>query len=53
MAMNIIYATVWINLTMLAKIKEIQKSTYCVTSFTEGLKYTHMNSATRQKAHTP
>ena len=53
--MSIIYATVWINLTMLAKIKEIQKNTYCVTLFTEGLKHTHthMNSATRQKAHTP
>ena len=28
-------------------------NTYCVTLFTEGLKHTHMNSATRQKAHTP
>lgn len=41
MAMNTIYATVWINLTMLAKIKKIQKNTYCVTSFTESLKKTH------------
>ena len=39
--MSIIYATVWINLTMSAKIKEIQKNTYCVTLFTEGLKHTH------------